>query len=198
MSATITVYEVTELEQQAQDAAYEVWRQATDPYCIDHVFEYLTKTFEVMQDETGLSLDWSLGTYERCYIFAYVDGQEYGFDGDAARSMAWLENNLLAHHRVPWGIRKIRERHEYGYDAPGTLPDLPLTGAFTDALVIGGLIEQFRQGKGWDNAWRGLAQEIGEFLEEEAIYQTSRERFLEEAENEGWMFTASGQKVSAA
>jgi hypothetical protein len=195
---TITLYSVAELEKDFPEgfaAACRSWITATGcreiPW-IDEIMDSLKATIKA----AGLKItNWQI---------APCDGNSYvsvEFDCDQTallsgkRAIAWLENNLLARLRLPFGIKTLRNRH-YGHHA-AHIPACPLTGFFADYDMLDHLRTALRNGETLDEAFSGLAAVASLLMEQEQEDAISEDSFRLECESMNHLFTEDGQQVHA-
>ena len=154
--------------------------------------------------------DWSIGAWNHSEITARFNHDETG-DIKGARAFAWIENNLLAQYRAPWGLNKndgnlhengmVRPRGKAGrikyarWYAPGSVKECPFTGVCFDMDFIDALTKSLRAGDTLKEAFESLADTARELLEGEDEYQQSLEAFKERAEMDEYEFTKDGRRI---
>jgi hypothetical protein len=118
------------------------------------------------------------------------------------RALAWLENVVIGPLRLRWGYMSApgpwgqeRRKHARYKERPGTVPSCPLTGYYTDEVLLDDLRDSLRGGMSVGDAMLALETKLQRLIDEELDYRTSEEAFIERAEDEGWEFLSSGQKV---
>lgn len=118
------------------------------------------------------------------------------------RAFAWLENVAIGPLRLPWGsmsapgpLGQERRKHARYKQRPGTVPDCPLTGFYMDEVLLDDLRDSLRGGMSVGDAMLALEAKVQRVIDDELDYRTSEEAFIERAEDEGWEFLVTGQKV---
>ena len=111
------------------------------------------------------------------HITFLAPSEESVIDMDGARAVAWLENNLLCNLRVPHGKHRIARIKNAARDTedwhniaahyrPGHIPLAPLTGWYTDGIVLNSIIDSVRKGHSLGDAFgRRLTGDIDTFVE---------------------------------
>ena len=125
------------------------------------------------------------------------------WDMSGRRAWAWLENVVLSDLRIPWQGHRRRDVARYmkaypkGSTAyrPGTVEPCPLTGYYTDEVLLDALRDGIRVGSDLRQVMHELEHVIATLCDEELDYRTSEEAFIERAEEEGWEFLADGSQV---
>ena len=112
-------------------------------------------------------------------------------DMTGRRAFAWLENVVLAPLRVKWLPIGKRGR----YTRPGRVLDCPLTGFYMDEVILDDLRDSLRSGMSVGDAMLALEAKVQRVIDDELDYRTSEDAFIEKAEDEGWEFLVTGQKV---
>lgn len=154
------------------------------------------------------ALDDAVG-YKRHARWYHDDGLGDCSDLTGKRALAWLENNLLADLRIPWApmwvptahwrVAASKQRREFvRYGTcyrPGKVKPCPLTGFYMDEVLLDDLRDSLRGGMSVGDAMLALEVKVQRVIDDELDYRTSEEAFIERAEDEGWEFLSSGQKV---
>jgi hypothetical protein len=117
-----------------------------------------------------------------------------------ARALAWYENHVLAPLRVPFvPLSQTNERRavaRYGslYHA-GKVPPCPLTGGYADEALLSGLHDALKRGETVAHAVASLERLLNRLCETVLEDAESEDAFLENAEANEDVFTASGQVI---
>jgi len=95
---TISIYEFSELSQEAKEHAIEQYREGnTEIFWASEILESLKGLFE---NCSGVKLkDYSLGEYNSWIRVDFTNEEVENLSGK--RAMAWIENNLLCNIRIP-------------------------------------------------------------------------------------------------
>lgn len=193
---TITTYTYDELTDDARDRAFTDWQEGvdSDPYGPPWQDE-IRQSVQGAIESAGLTLsDWSIGranpadssigTYTYSWIKVNGWNGEIAGDVDAgdlhgARALAWLENNMLAHNRIPWQGEQRTSVAKYGaWYRPGKVKPCPFTGYYLDDVIIDHLINRVAKcGDTLLEAFESLASVWQSALEDEEESARSREYF---------------------
>ncbi len=124
-----------------------------------------------------------------------MDDNHAGLSG--RRAWAWLENHILAPHRIPWrpmhASAKRRKYTRYGASyAPGKVHPRPFTGYYADEALIDDIRDSLRSGMTVGDALRALPDVVDRLNENDVEHAASEEQFL--AINEGMLYTANGDE----
>jgi hypothetical protein len=211
---TITLYTAQELKDRFPDAFRVAFQNYQDRDCTEIPWqdETIDSLKEIVKD-AGLKLrDYSLGAYNRGNFITveFRDGREDAEQFTGGRALAWLENNLLCKYRIPFVslMGSVERRKRLGYMKnystchpigswnfyePGRIEPCPATGYCADESYLEYLTKSLRSGDTLKEAFEGLADVCMKLLEEEDADNRSEERFLENAEANGWEFTDAGK-----
>lgn len=203
-------YKLSELKPKARARALSDYQDMMDasgdtPWQ-QETFDSLKELF----DAAGVKMrDWSLGADSYSYVRPEFPGDGGAADLTGPRALAWIENNLLAQFRAPFGLNKAdgnlhctgdngkRGRHYRKtwrrYYVPGAVKSCPLTGYCADEDYIDDLIKSIKAGRTLKEAFADLADVYRKLIEGEIEYQRSPEAFKEWAYNEE--FTHSGERI---
>jgi hypothetical protein len=147
------------------------------------------------------ALDEHVG-YRRQARWYHDDGLGDCAELTGARAWAWLENVVLGPLRLPWGYMAApgplgvdRRKNARYRQRPGKVPACPFTGYYTDETLLDSLRESLAAGMSVGDAMLGLEAVILKVCEDELDYRTSEEAFIEKAEEEGWEFLVTGERV---
>ena len=199
VTITRTIYDVEELKAQCPAAFQAALR----------THEAFTYESADTSDEWGslAALDKVTG-YERGRTQYMEQAEWLQFQG--RRAWAWLENDVLAQHRIPWRpyVRSegsefkpkgpVRTRYEggsRGYRC-GQVPPCPFTGFHMDELLLGSLREHLRADFTVGSALFALEGAVQRSIDEDLTYQASEEGFIEWAEANEVEFYEDGTLVS--
>lgn len=192
--------------------ALEKYRQhvAEDGFTMNEVMDSLKGIYEA----AGVKMrDWEIGPYSHSYIRASWGENLVNDPGDlhGARALAWVENNLLAQFRAPYGLdKKDGNLHENGDNGkrgmhyrrrwarwyePGSVKACPFTGLCFDDDMIDALLKSLRAGDTLREAFEGLASAAQRIIEAEDEYQSQESSFIEAAEANGWEYTREGRMI---
>lgn len=140
--------------------------------------------------------------YRREARWYHDDGLGDCSELEGARALAWLENVVIGPLRLPWGymsapgpLGQERRKHARYKQRPGTVPDCPLTGFYMDEVLLDDLRDSLRGGMSVGDAMLALEAKVQRVIDDELDYRTSEEAFIEKAEDEGYEFLVTGQKV---
>jgi hypothetical protein len=160
--------------------------------------------------------DWGFSSYGRDNRFRVEFDNDGAEDLSGARAFSWFENNLFSRLRVRPGTYVYESkpgrykpetpaRHftDYGKDAKpgrrfwsfnkvGAVPECPFTGACYDEDLLDYIRKGIRSGDSVGEILEGLADECGRILEDAEEYAAKPERFIEDAEANGWEFYEDG------
>jgi hypothetical protein len=145
------------------------------------------------------ALDDAVG-YRRSQRWYHDDGLGETSDLTGRRAWAWLENAVLAEHRIPWqslshrGKRRAMARHGIYYRA-GRVQPCPFTGFYMDEVLLDSLRDSLRAGMSVGDAMLTLEAVVQKVCDEELDYRTSEEAFIEKADDLGWEFSLEGERV---
>jgi len=118
---------------------------------------------------------------------------------DVRRSMAWVENNVLAPLRQPWvpmSHPKRRATSRYGASyRPGHVEPGPFTGYYLDEALLDYVTKEARNGSSPDDIKRWVSQEAERLWDADLEDQASERAFLDAADANGWEFDESGRMV---
>jgi hypothetical protein len=154
-------------------------------------------------DEWGSlkALDDAAG-YKRHARWYHDDGLGDCAELTGPRALAWLENVVVGPLRLPWGymsapgpLGQERRKHARYKQRPGTVPDCPFTGFYMDEVLLDDLRDSLRGGMSVGDAMLALEAKVQRVIDDELDYRTSEDAFIEKADDEGWEFLVTGQKV---
>ena len=118
---------------------------------------------------------------------------------DIRRSMAWVENNVLAPLRQSWvplshPKRRSTSRYGSGY-RPGQVKPCPFTGYCMDDAFLEYVTVSAKNGDSPADILRSLPDFADAAWNNELDDQASERAFLEAADANGWEFDESGRMV---
>jgi hypothetical protein len=111
------------------------------------------------------------------------------------RVMAWVENNVVAPLRVPFGPiaqRRTTTRYGHGY-RPGQVRPCPWTGYCVDDDLLETIVREARDGSSPAGIVRAVEQRAETLWEAEMEYACSEDAFLEDADANGREFYENGE-----
>lgn len=187
---TITTYSFSELSEEAKENALNNWIENNQEIFWQYeILESLKSLFDTCY---GVSLyDYSLGLNNSWLSIScdYDTGELQG-----KRAIAWLENNLLSHLRIPFVGKKRWELAQYGkYYRPGMIEPCPFTGYCADENFLYALITDIKKGSTLQDAFEGLASEYQKILNNEYEHQQSEDFFQDHALANDLEFTEDGE-----
>jgi len=200
---------LTELKKTARERAFSDYQNMMDASGeVPWQDELLDSLKELYAAANVKMRDWQLGAYSYSYVKA-----EFPRDGAAdlrgSRALAWIENNLLAQFRAPFGLntsdgnlhsstetrgRKSRKVWRRWY-TPGAVKECPLTGYCADMDYIEDLIKSVKEGRTLKEAFEDLAAVYVKLLEGEIEYQRSEEAFKDWASANDTEFQHNGERI---
>lgn len=188
-----TLPELRDLDHRAYEKALDAMRKMLqgDQFYTDEIYASLKAVLEAC----GVSIGHRMGfSYHNPHFNIEHYYQQEIADLCGPRAMAWLENNLLADLRIPWSgkVRNMVRKHG-AYYRPGMILPCPLTGMCYDHDFIDSLVQDARSGRiTLGDSFRGLRDLADRIAESEMEYRLSEEALLEDAECNGFEFTAEG------
>ncbi len=179
----ITLYTLAELREAHPDAYATAWKRHRD------------------QSRRNGS-DWAKENSQSLHAVLDVAGANIGHRGGLSmddncaafsgrRAWAWLENRILAPHRIPWrpmhASAKRRLNTRYGRVRP-----CPFTGYRADGALLDDIRDSIRAGMTVGDALRALPDVVERLNENDVEYAESEEQFL--ASNEEVLFNDKGEQ----
>lgn len=193
---TVTVYQFSELEEEAQENAIENERRARerDPY-LPWMEETVDSMKAVFEHTNGIKLtDWSIGPYDYRNHVSFDFNEDNVAEFSGKRALAWLENNLFYGLRVSWTGKERWKKAKYGERA-GTIPCCPFTGYCADDDFLDELRDAIKKGYTLKDAFSWLADRAQKILEDELDYYLSDESIREYLKNDESDYMEDGERV---
>lgn len=116
---------------------------------------------------------------------------------DIRRSMAWVENNILAPLRVPFRpivTRKVTTRYGADY-RPGSIKPCPFTGYCIDDALLDYVRKEARNGTSPRQLRREVEQEGERLWSEDVEAQAGEDAFLDDADANDREFYSDGTQA---
>jgi len=194
---TISIYEFSELSQEAKEHAIEQYREGnTEIFWASEILESLKGLFE---NCSGVKLkDYSLGEYNSWIRVDFTNEEVENLSGK--RAMAWIENNLLCNIRIPENSFALngtrRKLAQYGqYYRAGMIKSCPFTGYWADDDFLESLLKDIKEGCDLKTAFEGLATEYQKIINNEIEYQNSEEYIAEHMDANNYEFDEEGNRI---
>lgn len=175
-----------EASETQKDEALNFWRQTDYVWVSESIWENdgeeLLDSVKAVSKLNGVPIkDWNISEYGPSWIrweWPWNDAESL----EGKRAIAWLENNLLNHLRVPYGIKDISGPYSIrkwsvkvdGY-SPGQVNTGALTGMWSDHVIISALIDSVNTGDTLGDAFENLGSVIARYVEDQTTYAYSME-----------------------
>lgn len=207
----------------AFEKALEKYRENID---LDYTSDELMSSLKGLCGAANVKMrDWSLGAYNRGNnLSVTMPGDDGTAELTGGRALAWIENNVLAQYRAPYGLPKLAagaplpkgytrgwiapcKDHPNGavtctddnpirrWAAPGHVSECPFTGMCYDMDFLEDLKKSIVGGRTLKEAFEDLADVFARTLESEYEYQSEPAQFLDAAEVNQWEFDKHGRMV---
>lgn len=106
----------------------------------------------------------------------------------ASRALRWLENNILALHRIPWYGKRRWDVAKYGrHYRPGMVRPCPFTGVHFDEIALDAMRDAARNGLSVKDIYLRVKETLEQAIESEVS-------FLTYCEDLGVLFHPNGDK----
>ncbi len=186
----ITLYTLPELREAHPNAYATAWKRHRDQ-CWRHGSDWAKENSQSLHAVLDAA-DASIG---HC-SFLSMDVNRAAFSG--RRAWAWLENQILAPHRIPWrpmhASAKRREYARYGHTySPGRVRPCPFTGyCADDEALLDDIRDSLRSGMTVGDALSALPDAVDKLNNNDVEHAASEEQFL--ATNEGVLYNEHGEQ----
>ena len=190
---TIEIYSINELSDEAKEHAIQEYRENNQEiFWADEILESLKGLFK---NCSGVFLkNYSLGEYNSWIMVDFTNEEVENLSGK--RAMAWVENNLLSHIRIPYSGEKRKKLSQYGqYYRAGMIKPCPFTGYCADDDFLDSLLKDIKEGADLKTAFEGLASEYQKIINNEIEYQNSEEYIVEHMEANEYEFDKEGNRI---
>jgi hypothetical protein len=171
---TIPVYQFEELPEDVQKKAVEDYKNRA---CDDLHHQEIFDSYEAIKKE-----------------IPKLSEEVKNFTGK--RAMAWVENNILAPHRIRYTDVKRKQYRKYGEGyRPGQVKPGPFTGLCYDEDFLAHIVKETKNGQCIGDTIRQLEDVCEHLIEQEQEYISSFEYLKEEIISREHLYTIGGVQV---